>query len=156
MNVDSSFTKDELKIIQSSADDWLDAVDSEDGMIIFEGSFSLDKPFTIDQWDADSGLIFKVYSTDPGYQDLKGRWGRLGTLAGFYGGGNIALIVDNAGSNLDNVTLHEMGHLFGLGHTEIEIMNPGYNDEPCIGPETLAEFCDGQDCGDDAHVTCTK
>jgi len=156
MNVDSSFTKDELKIIQASADDWFDAVDSEDGKIIFTGSFSSNKPFTIDQWDDDSGNIFKVYSSDPGYKDLKGRWGRLGTLAGFYGNGNIALIVDNAGSNLDNVTLHEMGHLFGLGHAETEIMNPGYNDEPCIGPDTLLNFCDENDCGDYAYVTCTE
>lgn len=156
--VEQTFTDKEVTLIADAVDEWMLATDSPDAQIFVDTGFAYQKPFTKEDWDEerDFGVMFKITTKDPGYKDLGGDFLGLANADS----GNVIIVSDRIDSDelLYKILLHEVGHLYGLGHAESGIMKQGiFNTEDiCIHPEDLDEFCDKHDCGQNARSTCKQ
>ena len=167
--IDEDFTDYEVEMIEFAIDEWIQATDNAtSAWVLTRDGFKTPRPFSFwGDWVGGPNIpvIYKVYKTDPGYNDLRFNTGSENIAGAALTGWRVAIIVDQLDTSdkvsyddaFHAVMLHELGHFYGLSHSEEGIMNPVTNPihNNCIDWHALNTFCSlHQDCGPNAQPSC--
>ena len=157
--IDSSFTSDEVTMIYMAVDEWNEATDSKEDQIDILGFKNISGEFSADKWNNMNGIIFKVHSSEKGYEEIKTKEAP-GDYVGKYNTAqnNIILVTDKleTSTRFYGTILHEFGHMLGLLEHGPGIMNDSWNvdDGACIHQTDIDRYCAEFECGKNAHNTC--
>lgn len=155
--VDDSFSSKEQALINDAIGEWAEAISSPSADIKIIGT--TDHTFIIDDFYTwkDVGGIYKIHITDSSYIELNEDLDFC-----HFGGysndlyGIIVIAVEHVpSSRFKRVILHELGHLYGLEHSDSGIMKPR-GEVDCVDEHAIAQFCDENDCTAEAHSTCNN
>ena len=163
--VDSDFTDHEVDMINDSVDQWMTACDCDAaGVFMRYDLHDNDDTLTYQEWSRRGkyGRMWKVYTSDPAYQQESSK---RGSFTGLEKGtpwqnGNIAIVMDRIHSDaaFQAVVMHELGHMYGVGHLPTGLMAPTFDVRKavydCVDWDALVKFCDKHDCGPEAAPTC--
>ena len=117
--VDSKFTTKEFEEIDSSVNEWNNAFNNEE---IYVSAVIVDHEFYNENKDVCRVFVERVLSSETSVKDS--------TLAycSRIGGDYIVILVDRLKTcYLDQLVSHELGHAFGLPHTEAGLMCPYFS-----------------------------
>ena len=168
MLIDYKFKPLELELIESAMSEWEQATGSPSATIfISKGAVLTNGEFTMHDYMIIDGFarMYRITTNDPGYKSLKdvtdppsdsylgiSRRGQvIGLVTDQYYTCNGKFYSDCFYS----VVLHELGHFFGLGHSEAGIMSQPFF-PICLENEAVKAFCNiHRDCVN-PHSTCKE
>lgn len=163
--VEHEFSLEERRIIESAADEWGAAADTEEAHYIYSGIFRGNSDFDFDRDYAGShehAAIIKSSQDEPGFNEL------YDDVAADQGGGEFCGIANVdygrivvttecirglTSPEFRSVVMHELGHLLGLHDGDGRIMSDEMSPD-CVDRESLELLCGILECGPNAHPTC--
>lgn len=156
--VDTEFTEDERSLIISAIDEWVIATDSDDAAVFLRFDLVQDEPFDKkkhwDDYDGEYGVVYKIHTYEHGYKQwVEEREKEFTGIA--HGPDKIAMVAEKSEDPyvFRKVFMHELGHIYGIGHQDSGLMKPNPEDD-CIDALTLHLFCEEHYCGPNAAPTC--
>ncbi len=163
VRVVGEWTDNENQIIIDAFDEWEKATAGYTVTDIIT-HWQLDHEFSMDEdyfHDIDGVLmIYAIPEDHPAFEEINARSEVNYWLGIANESRTIVVRIDGTRyyKNLFKVMLHEIGHIYGLEHSEIQnsIMYKSITDvqKACIDTETLAEFCDLHECSSAVLSTC--
>lgn len=141
--MDSSFSQEEQEQIVQSLFDWEQVTRGIVNMkLIITDTPNLYGPLP---------KIIKSYDVN----NLTGHCNHDANLTTIYINFKVIEMGNYNGITVKSVTLHEMGHAFGLPHENKGIMIPTFVVQQCIDSFTLEQFCDIHHCSmNDVQSNC--
>lgn len=167
--IDSKFFLEEEQIIEAAHQEWVIATDTHgqgaDFPLVWNfevGEFGTNK-IQPSGSTHDLDILYRLESTDPGYQALSQAWGDFEGMTNTHHPTRnrvMILVMDRINAAPDSkrmllgVSMHEFGHWHGITyHLESGLMST-HAEEPCIDTVALNAYCDWRYCGPDAKSTC--
>jgi hypothetical protein len=169
--IDDKFSKSQENIIWESIAEWGDATGSPDTIL-----YPLRSPSPIEQSDSLAGdginRVYLISQNDITYRKIQQRnnWPVFSGVTTRYKDGSKSIsivleylnpvringnIVKTDLERLHFLMLHELGHVFGLSHSNKTLMRAISNfKNPCIDQKTLDVFCYNHGNCSGQHSTC--
>ena len=170
MLIDYQFTAQENRLIDHAIWEWHEATGSPDAIVFVYHGAEFAHDFTLRDWlilDSNARM-YKIDRRDAGYEELAKKIpsddGSYGEFVGLTSQGRVILMTNNYYYNsrgeffneyFYSILLHELGHFFGISHTEHGVMS-----QPecpiCIDKVAVDKFCNLYPTCHNPHSTCKE
>lgn len=141
MVYDPTLSVQDLNVIREAAAHWCVAADADWACITLVGETTEQKPSWQDVRNHHVSTVWRSQEGDPlWHTDATKEHAATSTKVSIIFYDRVVL----------SSALHEMGHLFGLGHEDGKVMQAA----DCIDQEALDALCSLHECGPNAAPTC--
>lgn len=166
MLIDYQFSGQENKLIDKAIYEWYEGTGSRDAIIYVFHDAGFTQNFTLRDWFRIDGIarMYKIKKSDPGYKELATGVPPFDeSFVGCSHENTAIVLVEDYFYNPDyilyddyfySVLLHEIGHFYGLNHTEHGVMRADKESPTCIDQIAINRFCNLYSTCHNQHSTC--